>query len=63
MLPDGLAWTLGGIVATLRARPNAPGKELLSLITKVPGSLSFNNWIAENIFMIIKLQIDPIKQL
>lgn len=38
-----LLWllTLAGGVATFRARPYAPWKELLSLMRKVPGSLSF----------------------
>lgn len=36
-----LFWTLGGGTATFRARPYAPWKELLSLMRKVPGSLSF----------------------
>lgn len=37
---------LGGGVATLRARPYAPWKELLSLMRKVPGPLSFNTAMA-----------------
>lgn len=36
----------GGGVATFRARPNAPGNELESLTTKVPGGLSFSIDIA-----------------
>lgn len=36
----------GGGVATFRARPNAPGNELESLTTKVPGGLSFSMDIA-----------------
>ena len=43
--PD-FAWTLGGGVATLRAKPNAPGKELLSRTTNVPGGLLRKNAIA-----------------
>lgn len=45
--PVDFVWTLAGTVATFSAKPNAPGKELLSLTTKVPGALSFNNWMAE----------------
>ena len=41
-------WTLGGTWATLRARPKAPGKELLSRTTNVPGGLSFNMLMAAN---------------
>ena len=33
-------------MATLRARPKAPGNELLSRITNVPGILSFSIWMA-----------------
>lgn len=45
--PVDLVWTLAGTVATFSAKPKAPGKELLSLTTKVPGALSFNSWMAE----------------
>ena len=36
--PVDLVCTLGGKVATFRARPKAPGKELESRTTKVPGA-------------------------
>jgi len=43
--PRLLAWA-GGVV-TLRANPYAPWNELLSLMRKQPGSLSFNTAIAK----------------
>lgn len=38
--------------ATLRARPNAPGKELLSRTTKVPGAFSFNITMASSLVIL-----------
>ena len=45
--PEDFVWTFGGIWATFKARPKAPGNELLSLTTKVPGALSFSIAMAE----------------
>ena len=49
-----LDMTLTGTCWTLRARPKAPGNELLSRTTNVPGALSFRNCIATNISNILK---------
>uniref|UniRef100_A0A6B0UVV8 Uncharacterized protein n=1 Tax=Ixodes ricinus TaxID=34613 RepID=A0A6B0UVV8_IXORI len=45
-------WTLGGGLATLRASPKAPGKELLSRTMKVPGGLLFSTLIASSLLML-----------
>jgi len=45
------AFTLGGGVATLTAKPNAPGKEFESRTMKVPGGLLFKMLIAERKYL------------
>jgi len=47
-LPPWLLLALGGGVATFRARPYAPWKELLSRMRKAPGSRSFRTAMAKH---------------
>ena len=56
-LPFLLGGAFGGSCATLTARPKAPGKELLSLTTNVPGDLSFSIVMAVNPSKEIRLDI------